>query len=378
MTVATSYPLIIAKGILMFLIVLFLSACFIINAESIPRSLSNPKTFLEIKDHLFQIYFLGKGELLNHWEKKYFSSLYILHLLTPSGLHLTSLFIPIRSLLKRFFKNPKTRFYIKILVILPLCFIESFHSLRRVAIFLVLLSLNEGKGSGPNQSIQKCFWLTFLIDFMNNFYFKSPLSFAYSFLFWGSIIVNLHKSKFQIILSLGIAQILLCYLLGLNFYPIGFFFGQFITFVYCLLFPILVFLEPLSVYFFNETFIIPYVHKTLYEFGKILYSGPSISIALPYLLFIIIPNKRFSILLLLFVSYDCNPTLQSKKTTHELRQGFLKNKKIHRVLKSPKTDWIQTEEGEICSAKLKDSYWKLRCKDLPSHEDPAIILKLVR
>lgn len=348
----------------MFFIVLFLGTTFLINAQSIPRQISNSTSFFEVKDQFFQIYFLGESSLLNLWEKKYFSSLYILHLLTPSGLHLSSLFLPIKAFINKFIKNYKVRFYTKIIIILPLCFIDSLHSLRRVAIFYILISLHNGANSSDN--IKKCFWFTFIIDFINGSYHKSPLSFSYSFLFWGSIISNIEKSKIKIICDLGVAQMLLSYLLGLKFHPIGFFMGQLITFTYCLFFPILVLIEPISISLFSKTTLIPLIHQLLYGLGKYLYKAPAFNVSVPILLLFLIPNKRIGLIFLLFTSDDCNRSEKTKPSLYFLNQSFLKNKEIDGIYGSPKKSWIKTKQGDLCTAKLKNSFWTLKCKNLPS------------
>lgn len=360
------------KGRLMFLLVLLLGSLLYFNAELIPRYQSEPIEFSTLSHRLEQVYFLGKSYLLQPWEKRYFRALTILHLFTPSGLHFTSLLLPIRLLLKKFKLKYRYTFVIKLIIILPFCFLENFHSMRRVAIFAVLFLLQ----SKPNQNIHRglpsktvpetnklmhLFLATFLIDFINGSYSTSPLSFTYSFLFWGSILAGLNGPKWKVFSNLFIAQALMCFYQEENFWPLGFLFGQIITMLYSLIFPILATIEAAcsKVIFLNE------IHIALYAFAKWQYSLPALTIYLP-IISILLTRKRF-ILFLIGIAYSSPcfnlPTNESQPhSKYFLSQNFLKHKRKEDVFYTPRKTLIKTKENDICYAKLKNTVWVLKCK----------------
>lgn len=110
--------------------------------------------------------------------KKQLQSLGLSHLFTPSGLHLSSVLILFRSM-------RKLRMLCCILLLLTILPMGSYHSMERVLIFTLV--------NFKVRSISKSFILTFLISYLMAHYQNNPLSFSFSLLFWGTILIFRHN-----------------------------------------------------------------------------------------------------------------------------------------------------------------------------------------
>lgn len=159
-----------------------------------------------------------------------FKLLGLYHLFTPSGLHLTSLFLPLFFLLRR--RSSKLLKFIAIILLLLPFTLEKFYSLKRMCIFHILKILF------PGLSNRTIFILVFFIDFMRSGFSESPLSYALSFLFLGSIIFS--KNFWHCLFMLFCSQMLVSGIFNDFFSPIGFLAGQILTTVFSALFPFLV------------------------------------------------------------------------------------------------------------------------------------------
>lgn len=344
----------------MFSIVLLLSGILFLNAESVFTATREATEVPFYTTRVEQIYFVGKSYLLRPWEKRYFSALNILHLFTPSGLHFTSLLIPIRFLIRKSVKRARLAWILKILIILPFCFLQNFHSLRRVAIFGILILLKKPGTTLPKELIH-FFFATFFIDFLNGSYSRSPLSFTYSFLFWGSIITAIESSKLKALKQLGVAQIFMCYLLEQSFWPMGYLLGQMITIIYSFIFPIILLLET----FFKGGELLTTIHQMLYAIAKWQYSLPSLNIITPILVGVLSKRRSLFLFSVLFYTSVCPNHFkggQDPNTSYFFHQRFLKNKKILNVARKRKKLLLTTEDGLLCQAQLKNSSWLLKCK----------------
>ena len=107
------------------------------------------------------------------------------HLLTPSGIHLSAILI-----FFRFFRVIQLPFLI--LLGLYLYYLGGYYSLERIILFrIIFLLINKVEFFKP-QSLEISFILTMLIYFLTTRADLSPLSFAYSLAFWGTIICYRH------------------------------------------------------------------------------------------------------------------------------------------------------------------------------------------
>ena len=149
--------------------------------------------------------------------KRAFQKIFLLHFLTPSGLHL-GFIISILCFFSR-----------KLLWLTPaLFFLEGFYAAKRV---LALFYLNQFKFGRVH-----IFFIFFILDFIFGSFEKNPLSFSLSFLFLGIITTNNNfRSLFFSFLG---AQILVGFFLNQAFSLVGFSLGFILTPILAATFPI--------------------------------------------------------------------------------------------------------------------------------------------
>ena len=174
--------------------------------------------------------YTGDKSRLRKEMKRKFKLLGIYHLFTPSGLHLSSLFLPFFFLLK---KRPSKflRLLISGLLLIPFTF-EKFYSLKRMCLFHLIKILF------PKLNNRTVFIMVFMLDLLRGGYNESPLSYGLSFLFLGSILLSTHF--WSLLMTLFFSQMLVASLFGDFFSPLGFLVGQFLTMIFSTLFPFLV------------------------------------------------------------------------------------------------------------------------------------------
>jgi len=175
--------------------------------------------------------YTGEKSRLRRKLKREFKLLGLFHLFTPSGLHLSSLYLPF-FLLLRSRPSKKLKAFIILFLILPFL-LERFYSLKRMCLFHIL------KIVFPNLKLRTIFILTFGINFFLGGWNDSPLSFGLSFLFLGSLLFSNHPS--QAIAMLFFSQLFVSSLFSQYFSPIGFFIGQLFSLLFSTVFPLLVF-----------------------------------------------------------------------------------------------------------------------------------------
>ena len=164
----------------------------------------------------------GNKKLIKKDLKKRYKTLGLLHLFTPSGLHL----YPISRILQLFV--PK-RLYSIFCIFTYLFFsqFQGFYSLKRIISLKFFYELNISK--------QNCFTLSFLIDYLVGNYHASPLSFTFSYLFLGIVLFS--KGKAELIYSLYFAQALIAHFFMTPFYFLAPILGFFLSSLFTFLFP---------------------------------------------------------------------------------------------------------------------------------------------
>ena len=159
----------------------------------------------------------GDKGRLNRQTKKAFQKLFLLHFLTPSGLHLGFL-ISILCFFSR-----------KLLWITPLLFLlDGFYAAKRV---LCLFYLNRF-----HSNRMAIFFFFFTLDFFFGSFAKNPLSFSLSFLFLGIIYTN--KSFHSLFFYFMGAQILVSFFFEQSFSLIGYTLGFLLTPLLAITFPL--------------------------------------------------------------------------------------------------------------------------------------------
>jgi competence protein ComEC len=166
--------------------------------------------------------------------KKALKQFGLIHLLTPSGIHLSSLLLFIFLFLKR--KFHKYIYFSLLFLFMPL---TGFYSLKRILIFHILKSCKL--------SNQSSFIFTFIIDILIGGYLNSPLSFAFSFLCWGVIIFT-NGSKLKLVYNLFLSQLIISYFSNFPINPISILINPLFTSIFSFLFPVM----SINFWFFNE------------------------------------------------------------------------------------------------------------------------------
>lgn len=173
---------------------------------------------------------LGYKKKLPKEIKEQFKTLGLLHLFTPSGLH----FYPIFLILRKIFA-PKILIFFLISLRIFLYFQTGFFALKRI-IFLKTIYLITKEINIKKRNLEISFFLTFLIDFIWGSFDSSILSFTYSFLFLGLLLI---KSKNTFYLNIFYAQIIAAFSFHQSFNPIYSVLGIFISSMFSFIFPLL-------------------------------------------------------------------------------------------------------------------------------------------
>lgn len=176
---------------------------------------------------LINAYLTGNKSGLSSKLQKVHQDLNLQHLMTPSGLHLSSLIL----VLGFFIKGRSIKIGLLILLGLtsfPYAGIDSF---KRMILFSVLRM-------NPLFSIstKKSFFMTFLISFLLGQYFENPLSFCLSFIFIGALIYS--KNRIMTFLCLGLIQIILAQWFNKSFSFEGIALGFFFSLLSPIIFPL--------------------------------------------------------------------------------------------------------------------------------------------
>jgi len=168
------------------------------------------------------------------------NKLYIMHLFTPSGIHLSSIylmFLPLFGLIKK--RNKKAYHLMMIATSLFPLLLSGFYSIKRVAMLRALSSFT--KLANLNASLWWSFIGAFFIDLLLGALSKSPLSFIYSFLFLGAIISVSNAPQSHFIIALLGGQFLIGFIGSGSVNIVGVLLGIFATSIFTILFPIIFF-----------------------------------------------------------------------------------------------------------------------------------------
>ncbi|MGK0291443.1 MAG: putative membrane metal-binding protein, partial [bacterium] len=150
------------------------------------------------------------------------------HLLTPSGLHLSSLFF-----LKILPGVIQVLFLLAVLaIILPM---NSYLSLERILIFKTLFHFNTFSGFKLDQ--ESMLFLTIIVSILIGNFHQSPMSFMFSILFWGAILIY-KENKLQTLLFLNISQHLIGTLLDQPVNLVSLVINPLYTFSFVTMFPL--------------------------------------------------------------------------------------------------------------------------------------------
>ena len=191
---------------------------------------------------LLMSYTCGGSKKLSAATKRYHRALNLQHLFSPSGLHLAAAYAWILPLFAERPGRPGRRrwwFIFKricliILYALPWG-LPGYYAIKRICL-LKIAYLIVSPFKRPDYFI---FFLIMMgIDFCGGTFKQAPLSYAYSFLFLGTILATRHLAPFQQAAALLGGQIITNFFALQSVTLIGHFIGQLITVGFALCFPL--------------------------------------------------------------------------------------------------------------------------------------------
>lgn len=145
----------------------------------------------------------------------------LMHLLTPSGLHLS-------SALSALYFFPRLRLFACLSLFLGTFFLPGLYSLQRMALFRLV--------NHKIRNTHVSFCVTLVGSVLVGNYAASPISFSLSMLFWGTILFH-KRGKFRLILDLYMAQCLVAIAFGQSISPLAIFAGPLVSGLFTLFFP---------------------------------------------------------------------------------------------------------------------------------------------
>lgn len=283
----------------------------------------------------------------------------LIHLLTPSGIHLS-------SILGLFLLFLPRRYHIGIFCLTLLIFVTTsgLYSLKRVLYFQIITFFLKGKYKN-----QIGFFLTFILDALLGGYLASPLSYAYSFLFWGVIIFS-DKGFSQITINLFWAQLISIYFGTGSVNLFSIIINPLFTGLYSFLFP----LFSLNYWVLQLSWLTQLINdfhflilKSLYFFKQnlslfLIYSHPLI-LALPIFT---IKKKKNIIFILLFFCLNLNLSEHSSKD-YKVFYSIPERSELL-TMKKDKLSFFDI----MCNRLYFDSFWRYSCKERSSiHGGPV-------
>jgi hypothetical protein len=218
---------------------------------------------------LLRSIFFGDKLRLPKKIKKIFKRFNAYHILTPSGLHLSSFMMNFTFFfcIINFFKPSISykaftyfNFFIYTFLFYVIYSVSGFYSLKRIILLkFVLLSL---RFFFKNLNYFYIFLSVFIYDFLFGTFINSPFSYAYSFFFLGIIFslnskpnthelsfINNFNSIYYIYFNLLLAQYYLCFLINGKFNVLNGIIGLGISIFFNFTFPIISIFFILSVFF---------------------------------------------------------------------------------------------------------------------------------
>lgn len=277
----------------------------------------------------------------------------LIHLLTPSGIHLS-------AILGIFLFFLPKKYHIGIFSFTLLIFVTTtgLYSLKRVLYFQIITFFLKGKFKN-----QIGFILTFILDAFLGGYLASPLSFSYSFLFWGVIIFS-KKSFINVSINLFLAQLISIYFGHGSINLFAIIINPLFTSLYSFLFPIFS-LNYWILDSFGFTKLIIDFHHYFLNILHFLKQNLSIFLLTSHPLILLLPlisfrSKKGIVSVLCFFCLNLN-------------QSNLYSKDINFFYTIPeKSELIITKKNKLnffdikCNRYFMGSYWRYSCKERSS------------
>ena len=276
----------------------------------------------------------------------------LIHLLTPSGIHLSSILGIFLVFLPR-----KYHIGIFLMALFTFITIPGLYSLKRVIYFQIITFFLKGRYKN-----QLGFVLTFLLDALLGGFIASPLSYAYSFLFWGVIIFST-SSTLKTILNLFFAQLIAVYFTSGSVNLFSIIINPILTAIYSFLFP----LFSLNYWILDIDWLTSHIvelHILLLNLLAFIKGHLSLFLISSHPLILLLPifsfNKKVISLFLLIFSLNLNFSSKSLNDTNVFYS--LPETSEFLELKKNKIIFVDIK----CNRLFRGSFWRYSCKERPS------------
>ena len=266
------------------------------------KKITLPKSFkqafkLKKNFFIFQSFITGKKTRVSRKFINNLKKFNLIHLLTPSGLHFSSLFF-IFLIMK---KKIKSR-YLKVIEAL-ICFyvyflVEGYFSLRRVALLRLFFISNTFLFKNYFKK-EQIFTIFFFYELLFGTFQENPLSFIYSMSFLSIFFLQKQISFFQVTKSLLITQMIISYSQQQLFSLLTIIISPLISNLFLFIFPTFILNLPYLNFFNHSEPIISLLALLLKTFSSSIYDHLSFSISIFFLLLIINWKSKKSYLLII-------------------------------------------------------------------------------
>ena len=194
---------------------------------AIPHNIDK-KNYSKDVFYIYRAMTSGNKRGLNRKLKTVMKNFGLMHILTPSGIHLS-------SVLSIFRFTPKISFFFFLIIFCFIFYSENYLSMERVLLFKLLYKIFSKVGLF-NIELIFIFCITSSL-FMGHFQ-RSPLSFIYSVAFWG-VIVIFRKHPFKMIIHLNFMLYFVNSFTATSVSALSIFINPLVTSVVSCLFPFL-------------------------------------------------------------------------------------------------------------------------------------------
>ena len=308
-----------------------------------PKPTKAPYNSLEpSKTPLLKASLTGEKSGVSRRFKTILAKIHCLHLLTPSGLHISC----ILALFFKFFKSRKAHLIVIFLITITSWALPELYSLKRVTAYNSLRSF----GRLPPQT---AFWCTFALDLILGPFTLSPLSSAYSLIFWGTLFFGGERFSIKL-LYLFVLNCLLSSLTSKTPYLLSLLLGPLTTSIFTLAFPIILFLSLVNLLIPWTGFILLFFETTFVKYlisieSQNLISLPTVSA----LYFLILSVLYFPSLLtsskIVLISLLLLPT--------PLENLEKKTLAVPTIINRP-----NGETFRACKKKFRGSFYEIQCR----------------
>jgi len=280
----------------------------------------------------------------------------LIHLLTPSGIHLSSLLILIKFL-------PFLVILVTILFLFLIQYFDGYMSMERVLIFKLITS-TLAKFEIGKINLEGVFLLTMAISFLFGHFQQSSLSLIYSFSFWGTIIL-FRKSPLKIILYMNLMLYFISSFTGMEHGLLSLVINPIFTSIMSIFFPILV----LNIFLPDISFVTGFIDNFLSFYTRALNSIhtidhlPTLSVStISIMVFIILLQfKRLRLSVIILCFFGQSPPGKSKPLHFN---SYSKYSSTQSYSPKKRPYWYYSESNKCKSKELE-----FFCKKKPSKKE---------